>query len=228
MKISQPGLSPVLSLLTDNPNYRQTSVFIYAMSMDTSLKAYSEMSVQSLLPFLGFEGIGARFSIQKEHGNIIIKETILSQLFLIFLLYLFGPGLDVLFYFKREELLTKPKAILVLVALFSLIGWIFGTKYLLRLLSNRRIVADLKGEITLYESSTGIAKRIRESEIKKISILETQIRIRNTNASPRYRLCYTLCIQGADEALIALCKTDSKKNIEEVKAAIETIITKIN
>ena len=191
--------------------------------MDTSLKTYSDLSKVRPKPFLGYEGIGARFSVQKNSTGICIYESILSQLILILTLYLFGPGMNLLFYVKYEEISKKPMFIIIGITLFSLVGWIFGTKYLLRLLKKRRIEIDFNGGISLIESNSKIPVKINRNEIKKIEILESQQRIQRPSANPNYKTNYTLQLHKSDDTTIDLCTTDSLKNIESVKVATDLI-----
>ena len=191
--------------------------------MDTSLKTYSDLSKVRPKPFLGYEGIGARFSVQKNSTGICIYESILSQLILILTLYLFGPGMNLLFYVKYEEISKKPMFIIIGITLFSLVGWIFGTKYLLRLLKKRRIEIDFNGGISLIESNSKIPVKINRNEIKKIEILESQQRIQRPSANPNYNTKYTLQLHKSDDTTIDLCTTDSLKNIESVKVATDLI-----
>ena len=89
--------------------------------MDTSLKSYAEKTATKRESFLGYGGIGARFSVEQTADGLSIQESIGRQLFLIFSFFALGPGIELLFFLKKVELSRKPIFIFILILFFSIV-----------------------------------------------------------------------------------------------------------
>jgi hypothetical protein len=173
-------------------------------------------------PFIGHEGVGSRISVEKKNDRLILKESPFSQLIVVFGLLLFGPGLTVLMIAKRRdaEFLRTPWPILLILALFSLIGWIAGAKYFLRMVAGRRIeVSGNQRIVSVYARGRRPESQVSRADIDRFDIISTWY-----HADSNWVENFTLRLKCRDGSTIELCTSDSKSNTESVKSVIEETI----
>jgi hypothetical protein len=107
---------------------------------------------------------------------LILKESPFSQLIVVFGLLPFGPGLTALMVAKRHdaEFLRTPLPFLVVLALFSLIGWIAGAKYFLRMVTGRRIeVSGNQRIVSMYPGGRRPERQISREDIDRFDVIST-------------------------------------------------------
>lgn len=179
--------------------------------MNSPLIDFKDQTSRRPKPFIGHIGLGSRLICTEENSRLIIRETLLSQLVSIVTLFLIGPGVNLIFYFNREQILRKPMFVVVAVTVFSLVGWIFGAKYLLRLIRDRRIEINSNGSVYLFESNQSVFKEIAKANICRHEIFES-IHRNGASLISNYSLRLTL----KNDESVFLCTTDSKKNIQSI------------
>jgi hypothetical protein len=173
-------------------------------------------------PFIGHEGVGSRISAEKKNDRLILKESPFSQLIVVFGLLLFGPGLTALMIAKRHDadFLKTPWPILVILAFFSLIGWVAGAKYFLRMVTGRRIeVGGNQRIVSVYAGGRRPDRQVSRADIDGFDIISTWY-----HADSNWVENFTLRLKCRDGSTIELCTSDSKNNIESVKSLIEETI----
>jgi hypothetical protein len=173
-------------------------------------------------PFIGHEGVGSRISAKKKDDRLVLKESRFSQLMVLFGLLLFGPGLTALMITKRHdgEFLRTPWPLLVILALFSLIGWIVGAKYFFRMVAGRRIeVIGKQRIVSVYAKGRRPVRQVSRADIDGFDIISTWY-----HADSNWVENFTLRLKCRDGGTIELCTSDSKNNIESVKSLIEETI----
>jgi hypothetical protein len=172
-------------------------------------------------PFVGHEGIGSGISLQDKDGVLVVKESLFSQLIVVLSLLLFGPGLSCMAFFQKDSLKRHPTAILLIMAFFSLIGWIFGFKYLYRLLAGRRVEIRLAdGSIEFFSGGSEPSRRIERSEVQGIENHKTRYRTENGLMVDNFTLRLTL----TGGVVVDLCTSDSLAKIEAVQSSLRSIL----
>ena len=173
-------------------------------------------------PFIGHDGVGSRISAEKKNNILILKESRFSQLVVVLGLLLFGPGLTAVMIAKRHdaEFLKTPWALLLVIALFCLIGWIAGAKYLFRMVAGRRIEVDgNQGIVSLYSGGRRVEKQVARAEIAEFDIVRTWY-----HADSNWVENFTLRVKCRDADTIELCTSGSRSDIESMKAFVEEMI----
>jgi hypothetical protein len=173
-------------------------------------------------PFIGHEGVGSRISAEKKNNILILKESRFSQLVVVFGLLLFGPGLTAVMIAKRHdpEFLKTPWPILLVIAIFCLIGWIAGAKYLFRMVAGRRIEVDgTHRMVSLYAGGARVERQVARAEITGFDIVRTWYQ-----ADFDWVENFTLRVKCRDADTIELCTSDSRGDIESMKALAEQMI----
>jgi hypothetical protein len=173
-------------------------------------------------PFIGHEGVGSRISAEKKNNVLILKESRFSQLVVVFGLLLFGPGLTAVMIAKRHdaEFLKTPWPLLLVIAFFCLIGWIAGAKYLFRMVAGRRIEVDgTHRMVSLYAGGGRVERQVARAEIIGFDIVRTWYQ-----ADSDWVENFTLRVKCRDADTIELCTSDSRGDIESMKALIEEMI----
>ena len=173
-------------------------------------------------PFIGHEGVGSRISSEKKNNILILKESRFSQLVVVLGLLLFGPGLTAVMIAKRHdaEFLKTPWPILLVIALFCAIGWIAGAKYLFRMVAGRRIEVDgTHRMVSLYAGGARVERQVARAEIAGFDIVRTWY-----HADSNWVENFTLRVKCRDADAIELCTSDSRGDIESMKALVEEMI----
>ncbi len=130
-------------------------------------------------PFVGHAGVGSRISVKKTSDGLVLKESVFSQLMTLYGLLLFGPGLTAMVLAKRadDEVLRMPWPFMVVLGFFSLLGWIFATKYFFRLAAGRRIeVGAADGTVSFFTGGRKAQRQVSRREIDGFDILNTGYR----------------------------------------------------
>jgi hypothetical protein len=173
-------------------------------------------------PFIGHEGVGSRISADKKNNMLILKESRFSQLVVLLGLLLFGPGVTVMMIAKRHdaEFLKTPWPILLVITFFCLIGWIAGVKYLFRMVAGRRIEVDgTHRMVSLYAGGARVERQVARAEIAAFDIARTWY-----HADSNWVENFTLRVKCRDADTIELCTSDSRGDIESMKALVEEMI----
>ena len=173
-------------------------------------------------PFIGHEGVGSRISAEKKSNVLILKESLFSQVVVVICLLLFGPGLTAVMIAKRHdaEFLKTPWPLLLVIALFCLIGWIAGAKHLFRMVAGRRIEVDgTHRMVSLYAVGARVERQVARAEIAGFDIVRTWYQ-----ADSDWVENFTLRVKCRDADTIELCTSDSRGDIESMKALVEEII----
>jgi hypothetical protein len=174
-------------------------------------------------PFIGHEGVGSKISVGKKTDRLILKESGLGQLIVIVSLLLFGPGLTASMIIKRHDpqFLKTPWPILAILVFFSCIGWVFGAKYLFRMVAGRRIEVRIdKGTVSMYAAGRRPQRELSREDVAGFDIFSTWYPTDSDSVEN-----FTLRLKCRDGGTVELCTSDSKKNIEFVKSAIENTIS---
>jgi hypothetical protein len=173
-------------------------------------------------PFIGHEGVGSRISAEKKSNVLILKESLFSQVVVVICLLLFGPGLTAVMIAKRHdaEFLKTPWPLLLVIALFCLIGWIAGAKHLFRMVAGRRIEVDgTHRMVSLYAVGARVERQVARAEIAGFDIVRTWYQ-----ADSDWVENFTLRVKCRDADTIELCTSDSRGDIESMKALVEKMI----
>jgi len=173
-------------------------------------------------PFIGHEGVGSRISAEKKSNVLILKESLFSQVVVVICLLLFGPGLTAVMIAKRHdaEFLKTPWPLLLVIALFCLIGWIAGAKHLFRMVAGRRIEVDgTHRMVSLYAVGARVERQVARAEIAGFDIVRTWYQ-----ADSDWVENFTLRVKCQDADTIELCTSDSRGDIESMKALVEEMI----
>ena len=173
-------------------------------------------------PFIGHEGVGSRISAEKKSNVLILKESLFSQVVVVICLLLFGPGLTAVMIAKRHdaEFLKTPWPLLLVIALFCLIGWIAGAKHLFRMVAGRRIEVDgTHRMVSLYAVGARVERQVARAEIAGFDIVRTWYQ-----ADSDWVENFTLRVKCRDADTIELCTSDSRGDIESMKALVEEMI----
>lgn len=95
-------------------------------------------------PLIGFEGIGSQLTILNRPNLIVIRSSMKSQLKLVTMLFLIGPGILALTYTQWTVISHKPVFILIVLFLVALIGCVTFAQKLLNLVSRKRLEINKK------------------------------------------------------------------------------------
>ena len=162
----------------------------------------------NLNPFLGHIGVGARYKFVVKDQIVFLKETFLSQIFLVVSLGLivFYPSSIVVF---RGDLIHGGNVAKCILIFFSLLCFPFFMKYFLRLLNNKRLVFDLKkGKKYFHSKSTSHLDdfTLFFTDILEVNILESQF-----YANKGMVLNYTVEISDRYQKKHHICSSENKK-----------------
>ncbi len=170
--------------------------------------------------FIGHAGIGSRITLQDKDGVLIVKESLFSQLSVALGLLMFGPGLTRMAFFQKERVLKNPPFILAVIGFFSLIGWVFGFKYLYRLLAGRRVeIHGADGSVELYAGAGAASRRIERSQVQRVENHKTVYRTDRGLLVDNFTVRLTL----ADGETVDLFTSDSTTQIEAILSTMRTI-----
>jgi len=189
----------------------------------TDVDEYRRKMNERAQPFIGHEGVGSKIYVKKTDDGLVLKESFLGQLMIVLGLFLFGPLLSAVMIARRNdpEFLTTPRPILAFLGFFSLIGWIFGAKYLFRMVAGRRIeVSRNKRAVYLYAGGRKPEKEVSREEIDGIDIFSTWYDTDSKSVEN-----FTVRLKCRDGGTIDLCTCDSRKDVESVKSLIESTIS---
>lgn len=171
-------------------------------------------------PFIGHPGFGSRVVLQDKDGVFVVKESLFGQLLVIFGLLLFGPGLTFMAFVHPDRVSKNPPFILAVVGFFSLIGWIFGFKYLYRLLGGRRVeIRAADGAIELYEFGRTPSRRIERSQVQRIENYKTIYRTNRGAEVDNFSLRLTL----TNGERVDLCTSNMSTQIDAIRSQLRTI-----
>lgn len=168
------------------------------------------------IPFIGYYGYGSKILLKENKRKFIIKNGWSDKIFLVGGMFLFGPYITYLLLFS-DETKDQPQFIIIILFLFSLIGWIFFIKFFYKyIIAEQKIIVDkLSGTISLcYGRNEAITLHI--DDIDSYDIEKEDYSSKNNIYSN-----YILQIRLKNKDYINLFINNDKKIIEKLMHIIK-------
>ncbi len=192
------------------------------------LQGFRDKTVD-VCPVVGYKS-GRHYLVCKEKsGCLIIKESFKNRLKNSFILFLLGPGIALMAWYKWEEFQRNPLIIKVLMGLMVFIGCIFALRYLMRLFKCSYIEINPQKDIVVVRDLV----RKQTLEVKRREIHGTNIKTSffyiTTDGISREEKTYTLemertMVEG-ELATIQLCSSMNLAEIESVSALVQKYLS---